>query len=58
MRPRADYRCPECSHITEAQPCEEPTCDVCGIPMERIWTAPAPIFKGPGFYTTDSRDAK
>jgi putative FmdB family regulatory protein len=31
----------------------QPVC--CGISMERVWSAPGIIFKGPGFYKTDNR---
>lgn len=57
--PLYDYACPQCGRVLEVrhgfnesygQPCE-----ACGVPLRRVFN-PAPVlFKGPGFYVTDSR---
>jgi len=57
--PLYDYRCAQCGHVAEirhgfndtyAEPCAH-----CGGGMSRVFN-PAPIlFKGSGFYVTDSR---
>ena len=57
--PLYEYRCADCGQLTEvrhgfdelyAQPCEH-----CGGALRRVFN-PAPIlFKGSGFYVTDSR---
>lgn len=57
--PLYDYQCENCGHVievrhgfndTHASPCAN-----CGGPLKRIFN-PAPIlFKGSGFYVTDSR---
>ena len=31
----------------------EPKCDKCGIEMMRVYEAPAVVYKGSGFYSTD-----
>jgi len=31
----------------------EPKCDRCGIEMMRVYEAPAVVYKGSGFYSTD-----
>jgi putative FmdB family regulatory protein len=59
--PLYDYRCAACSKLTEvrhgfndthAEPCPH-----CGGAMSRVFN-PAPIvFKGSGFYVTDSRSS-
>ncbi len=57
--PLYDYACPQCGRVLEVrhgfnesygQPCES-----CGAQLRRVFN-PAPVlFKGPGFYVTDSR---
>lgn len=57
--PLYDYACPQCGRVYEVrhgfnesygQPCE-----ACGVPLRRVFN-PAPVlFKGSGFYVTDSR---
>jgi putative FmdB family regulatory protein len=57
--PLYDYACTKCGHVREvrhgfdesyAEPCE-----ACGAPLRRVFN-PAPVlFKGSGFYVTDSR---
>ena len=36
----------------------EPKCDRCGIDMMRVYEAPAVVYKGKGFYSTDKREVK
>ncbi len=60
--PLYDYACPQCGRVFEVrhgfdegygQPCE-----ACGGPLRRVFN-PAPVlFKGSGFYVTDSRRGK
>jgi putative FmdB family regulatory protein len=57
--PLYDYACTKCGRVREvrhgfdesyAEPCE-----ACGAPLRRVFN-PAPVlFKGSGFYVTDSR---
>ena len=57
--PLYDYKCSKCQNITEVrhgfgESFSEP-CPQCGAPLSRVFN-PAPIvFKGSGFYVTDSR---
>jgi putative FmdB family regulatory protein len=57
--PLYDYACTKCGHTIEVrhgfdQTHKEP-CAVCGAPVRRVFN-PAPVlFKGSGFYVTDSR---
>jgi putative FmdB family regulatory protein len=58
--PRYDYRC-EAGHRYEKQepfgsPSEHP-CEKCGKTAQRQISAPTVVFKGGGWYKTDSRDA-
>lgn len=57
--PLYDYACTKCGHNFEVrhgfdeahdQPCSE-----CGAPMRRVFNAAPVLFKGSGFYVTDSR---
>ena len=57
--PTYDYACTECGDRTEvvqsfsaAQPT---TCTVCGGPLRRVFSPVGIVFKGSGFYRTDSR---
>ena len=58
--PLYDYQCPACSTVTEVRhgfkEAFEGTCPSCGASgLKRVFN-PAPIlFKGSGFYVTDSR---
>jgi len=57
--PLYDYRCATCGQDTEIRHGFNDThsepCPHCGGPMSRVFN-PAPIvFKGSGFYVTDSR---
>ena len=59
--PIYDYRCDECGHAFSAVrsyregPVEK--CPNCGKRPRRLITAPAVVFKGSGWYKTDSRGA-
>ena len=59
--PIYDYRCDECGHRFSAVqsfsdgPLEK--CPNCGKRPRRLITAPAIVFKGSGWYKTDSRTA-
>ncbi len=59
--PIYDYRCDECGHRFSAVrsysegPVEK--CPNCGKRPRRLITAPAVVFKGSGWYKTDSRGA-
>lgn len=57
--PLYDYQCSKCQHVVEVRhgfnDTYEQACSACGGEMKRI-ISPAPvIFKGSGFYITDSR---
>ncbi len=57
--PLYDYACTKCGHTIEVrhgfdQTHEEP-CAVCGAPVRRVFNAAPVLFKGSGFYVTDSR---
>lgn len=57
--PLYDYQCSQCQKITEVRhgfdAVYEATCEACGGGLKRVFN-PAPIlFKGSGFYVTDSR---
>ena len=55
--PRYDYRCSICSSQVEFERSigddKYPIC--CNESMQRVWSAPAAIFNGSGFYSTDNR---
>ena len=57
--PLYDYKCAQCGKVTEVrhgfdEPWSDP-CPACGGSLARVFN-PAPIvFKGSGFYVTDSR---
>jgi putative FmdB family regulatory protein len=57
--PRYDYRCTACGHFYEKlesfeAPASQP-CPVCGQTARRVISPPPIIFKGAGFYITDSK---
>jgi putative FmdB family regulatory protein len=57
--PTYDYRCSACDHFYEKQegfdaPSTQP-CPRCGAPARRVYSPPPIIFKGSGFYVTDSK---
>ncbi len=54
--PRYDYKCNKCGITIEFErgfgEDTEPIC--CSESMSRVWSAPAAVFKGTGFYSTDN----
>lgn len=57
--PIYDYRCDHCGHVFSAVQSFSDTalekCPNCGKQPRRLITAPAVVFKGSGWYKTDSR---
>ncbi len=57
--PIYDYRCDHCGHaFSQVQSFQDEaleTCPNCGKRPRRLITAPAIVFKGSGWYKTDSR---
>jgi putative FmdB family regulatory protein len=57
--PTYDYQCRSCGAVTEvihAMSEDGPSvCEVCGGALRRVLFPAGIIFKGPGFYRTDSR---
>ncbi len=55
--PRYDYKCFICSSQIEFEKSigddKYPVC--CNESMQQVWSAPAAIFNGSGFYSTDNR---
>lgn len=55
-----DYKCIECGEVREVQvpitvaPVSLQSCD-CGGIMRKVFEAPGIIFRGSGFYSTDSK---
>jgi len=60
--PVYDYECPACQHKFEVtrkfSETGGSTCSRCGAEGRRVYSAPFLVFKGPGFYVTDSRTEK
>lgn len=58
--PTYQYRCTECGEDLEAvQKFSDPaltTCPVCGGQLRKVFNAVGVVFKGSGFYRTDSRN--
>ena len=57
--PIYEYRCPDCAHEYEKRegfdaPAAQ-KCPKCGSIAQRVIHAPPIVFKGSGFYVTDSR---
>ena len=59
--PTYDYQCRNCGNTIEViHPMTEDgpsICEVCGGPLRRIFYPTGIIFKGSGFYKTDSRSS-
>ena len=59
--PIYDYHCDHCGHsFSSVQSFSDPPlekCPSCGRRPRRLFTAPAIVFKGSGWYKTDSRAA-
>ena len=57
--PLYDYQCRTCSKVTEVRhgfrEAYDGTCPDCGGPMARVFNPAGIVFKGSGFYITDSR---
>lgn len=57
--PTYEYKCKECSHCFEVKQkiSEQPLtqCPACGGSLEKVFYPAGIIFKGSGFYITDSR---
>jgi putative FmdB family regulatory protein len=57
--PTYEYACTECGDHTEVvQPISAAaptTCTVCGGPLRKVFSPVGIVFKGSGFYRTDSR---
>jgi putative FmdB family regulatory protein len=60
--PLYDYKCTSCGHVTEIRhgfdENFEGACPVCSSRMARVFSAAPIVFKGSGFYVTDSRKGK
>jgi len=57
--PLYDYACTKCGQVHEVRhgfgATHDQPCEACGAPLRRVFN-PAPVlFKGSGFYVTDSR---
>jgi putative FmdB family regulatory protein len=60
--PLYDYKCAQCGKIVEVRhgfdESHDGSCPACGSPLQRVFN-PAPIvFKGSGFYVTDTRKSQ
>ncbi|HEX8827001.1 MAG TPA: FmdB family zinc ribbon protein [Xanthobacteraceae bacterium] len=59
--PLYDYRCTQCGRVTEVRhgfnDSHDAPCPACGAPLKRVFNAAPVLFKGSGFYVTDSRDS-
>lgn len=57
--PLYEYGCTKCGHIADVRhgfdDKPEVTCEKCGAAMTRRFSAAPIVFKGSGFYVTDSR---
>ena len=60
--PTYQYRCTACGEELEAvQKFSDPaltTCTACGGDLRKVYSAVGVVFKGSGFYATDSRKSK
>ena len=60
--PRYDYRCSACGNVYEKREgFDAPSvqnCPTCGSEARRVLTPPAIVFKGSGWYKTDSRGSE
>jgi putative FmdB family regulatory protein len=59
--PLYDYRCRACSKVTEVRhgfrEAHHVACPECGGELARVFSPAGIVFKGSGFYLTDSRNA-
>ncbi len=60
--PTYEYRCGTCEKTFEVVQSfhDEPlsSCPTCGSPVRKVFSTPGIVFKGSGFYKTDTRDGK
>ena len=60
--PTYQYRCTSCGHDLEAvqkfSDASLTECPSCGGPLRKVFNAVGVVFKGSGFYRTDSRPGK
>ena len=60
--PTYEYRCERCGHNVEVVQSftDGPltVCDVCAGPLRKVYAPVGIVFKGSGFYKTDSRSSK
>ena len=60
--PKYDYRCTACGHVYEKREgFDAPSvqqCPTCAGEARRVFVPPAIVFKGSGWYKTDSRGAE
>lgn len=58
--PTYEYVCRDCSHHLEVvqsfRDAPLTTCGTCGGPLRKVFSAAGIIFKGSGYYVTDSRN--
>jgi len=59
--PLYDYACTRCGRVREVRHGFDETfeapCESCGAPLRRVFNAAPVLFKGSGFYVTDSRSS-
>ena len=58
--PKYDYRCSAGHQYEKREGFDAPAvqaCQVCGVEARRVLTPPAIVFKGSGWYATDSRSS-
>ena len=57
--PLYDYKCTECGKVTEVRhgfnESHADPCPACGGTVQRVFSAAPIVFKGSGYYVTDSR---
>ena len=53
--PTFEFQCPKCSSKFELPDPQPVHCTFCDTLIQRIYSAPAVIYKGDGFYSTDNR---
>ncbi|KZB87422.1 FmdB family zinc ribbon protein [Amycolatopsis regifaucium] len=60
--PTYQYACKECDHAFEAvqsfSDASLTVCPQCSGPLRKVFSSVGVVFKGSGFYRTDSRDSK
>jgi putative FmdB family regulatory protein len=57
--PLYDYACTKCGRVYEVRhgfdESHDQPCEACGAPLRRVFSPSPVLFKGAGFYVTDSR---